>query len=97
MDQNNVPAWIGRGRNYLLIREFDQALACFERALSLDSKSSEAWKEKGALLRERERFPEALSCYQAALDLDPSDPDARKRVRDVTEEMGRRKSPAPSS
>jgi predicted O-linked N-acetylglucosamine transferase (SPINDLY family) len=49
------------------------AILCFEKAISLDSKRSEPWSNKGAALRGCGLFEDSLDCYNKAIFLDEKD------------------------
>ncbi|HEX8147681.1 MAG TPA: tetratricopeptide repeat protein [Pyrinomonadaceae bacterium] len=50
---------------------WEQALTCYERALSIDPNHAKVWFKKGAVLNELGRHDEELSCCERALALDP--------------------------
>lgn len=49
----------------------EEALRYFDRAISEDPNSAEAWLAKCNELKSLERYTEALECYNTALRLDP--------------------------
>ena len=50
---------------------FDEALACFDRALTIQPDFPHALNSKGFLLQDLDRMDEALACFQRAVDLAP--------------------------
>jgi len=50
---------------------FEEALAWYDRALSLDATLTEAYVGKGRVLNQLERYSEALECYECASKLQP--------------------------
>jgi predicted O-linked N-acetylglucosamine transferase (SPINDLY family) len=52
------------------------ALACLDRALSLQSEFADAWLLRGNVLQEAQRFEEAVESYQAAIRIRPAFPEA---------------------
>ena len=57
----------------------EQVLACFERAVELDPRNLDAWKEQAGILIELERYSDAGKAYEAALGiLSPSSKDDAK-------------------
>jgi tetratricopeptide (TPR) repeat protein len=48
---------------------FEDALASYDQALTLDPGSASVWNSKGALLMELARIEPALECFEQALDL----------------------------
>jgi hypothetical protein len=55
------------------LKRFDEALACYERALCLCPNHSDALSNRGAALHDLTRFEEALASYDRALALRPDD------------------------
>jgi tetratricopeptide (TPR) repeat protein len=51
--------------------QYDEALACFDRALQLDPGALLAWLGKASALGDLERNEEALACFDHVLKLDP--------------------------
>ncbi len=63
--------------------ELEKALQSFDRALELDTKYSDAWNNKGALLLELGRLPKAIVALDRSLELNPQNGNAwynRSRV-----------------
>ena len=52
---------------------YDDALICFEQALSIEPANPDLWNLKGIALRSLGRYDEALDCYNKSLDIDPRD------------------------
>jgi tetratricopeptide (TPR) repeat protein len=52
-------------------RDYDGAIACFERALALDPRLVEAHTGLGLALQAKEKLDEAIDCHRKALALDP--------------------------
>jgi tetratricopeptide (TPR) repeat protein len=49
------------------LRRWEEAMACYDRALAIDSSLTIAYLYKGGLYNRMERFTEALECYEKAL------------------------------
>ena len=62
---------INKGSSLDQLGKREEALACYDAALKLDSKSSRAWFNKGVSLFAASRPEDAIACYQEALKLDP--------------------------
>jgi Flp pilus assembly protein TadD len=64
---------IVKGRNFLELGNFEDALACFEQALILNQNDPELWNFKAVSLRSLGRYEEALECFNKSLEIDPRD------------------------
>ena len=62
-----------RGRQHRLARNYEQALADFNRAIDLKPQYSDALSGRGETYRFMERYEEALTDFNRAIDLDPED------------------------
>lgn len=67
---------IEKGTRLLEDGKYDEALECFDKALSLDPKNTHAWNQKGVALRSLGRYDEAIECFNKALEIVPKDLDA---------------------
>ncbi|TMQ55880.1 MAG: tetratricopeptide repeat protein [Candidatus Eisenbacteria bacterium] len=66
-------AYVNRGNYYLRHgKRFEAALADFNQALALNSRTSGIWNCKGNALTELGRYDSALACYDRAIKLNPS-------------------------
>lgn len=64
-------AWVGKSNARAWLGDHAGALACAERALELNAKSTYAWSAKGSALNNLRRFYEAMPCYDKAIEADP--------------------------
>jgi len=62
---------INKGSSLDKLGKREEALASYEAALKLDSKSGRAWFNKGVTLFASARVNDAVLCYRRALELDP--------------------------
>ena len=53
--------------------EIDEALKLYQQAVQADNQLSGAWRNLGALLRQRRQFADAQHCTEQALKLDATD------------------------
>lgn len=51
--------------------QFENALAAYELALTVDPTHAAVWSNKGSFLAERRRLEEALDCFDRAIDFEP--------------------------
>ncbi len=52
--------------------EYDEAIKCYDKAIELDPKYSNAYNNKGWTLFKKEEYDEAIKCYDKAIELDPN-------------------------
>ena len=75
-EDNELPAgtftagdYNNRGSTYRAFKQYDLALADYDRALELDPNDALAYLNIGSLLAYRRQFPEALSYFEEAAQL----------------------------
>ena len=51
------------------IREFDEAIKCYNQAIMLNSDSPDSWHNKGMTFEQLDKHAEALTCYNRAISL----------------------------
>jgi len=67
-----VALLLGKGQALLNLQQADNALACFDDVISLDSTNAEAFVKKGIALERLGRLDEAIDTYDRAIALDDS-------------------------
>jgi len=67
----NAAAWVTRGTDLLKAVRYEEALACFAKALEIDPRFGGAWYNRGSAFSSLGRHEEALTCYSQVLDIDP--------------------------
>jgi tetratricopeptide (TPR) repeat protein len=63
---------LGKGQSLLNLDQAEDALVCFDEALKLDSRNTEALVKKGAALERLRKLDEAIDCYDRAIAADDS-------------------------
>lgn len=63
---------VAKGQAFLNMDQPDDALTCFEEAVTLDPRNIEAWLKKGSALERLQRIDEAIAAYDKAIELDQS-------------------------
>jgi tetratricopeptide (TPR) repeat protein len=63
---------MAKGQSFLNMDNPDEALACFEEALTIDPTHTEAWLKKGTALERLQRIDEAIAAYDKAIEVDQS-------------------------
>jgi tetratricopeptide (TPR) repeat protein len=74
LDSANAIAWSTLANAYAYSRDrqlFEQAVACYDRALTLDQGDADSWAGRGTMLMALERFGEALASFDKALAINP--------------------------
>jgi tetratricopeptide (TPR) repeat protein len=69
---SRVVSVIAKGQAHLIADQPEQALACFDEAITLDPRHTEAWLKKGAALEKLQRIDEAIAAYDKAIEVDQS-------------------------
>ena len=65
----DADSWVQQGRNFLQIyNNYNSALEAFDKAISIDPKSSSAWFYKARTYEKMGDLENALSCYRSALN-----------------------------
>lgn len=70
-DRKSALQWFWKGDSHRRSSESEQALSCFEKALSLCGDEETVWAEKGKLLADLGQYQEALKCFEKALSINP--------------------------
>lgn len=60
-----------KGVSLCNLGHFEEAIPCFERALSIDPQKPQTWANKAVALGALGRTDEELECYEKALSIDP--------------------------
>jgi tetratricopeptide (TPR) repeat protein len=63
-------AWYAKGLALSRLRIYDEAMNCFDKALSIDKNYATAWYAKGLVALELKRYDEAMNCFDKALSID---------------------------
>jgi predicted O-linked N-acetylglucosamine transferase (SPINDLY family) len=71
LNPDYAEAWSNKAASLHELKRFDEAIAHYDKALSLKPDYAEAWSNKGVSLHELKRFDEAIAHYDKALSLKP--------------------------
>ena len=71
-DQGRLAVLLAKGQSLLNGEQASEALSCFDEALGIDSRNTEALVKKGSALERLRRWEEAMACYDRALAIDSS-------------------------
>lgn len=64
---------IDKGNALVESSMYAEAIQCYEKALEINPKLTEAWNNKGLALARTGRYAEAIQCYDKAIELKPDD------------------------
>ena len=64
--------WISKGNALYEQGKFNESITCYDNAIKLDPKNSNAWYGKGLALESLGRYEEAEQCYDNARELEDS-------------------------
>lgn len=76
MSPDHAVAYNSYGTVLYQLNNLEQALACFDKAISIASSYAEAISNRGVALHDLNRFEEALACHEQAIALNPNQADA---------------------
>ncbi len=82
---------IDRGSNYLLVRQYEDSLREFDKAISINARKNIAWSGKGLSLIGLGRYSEALDNYEKMIRRYPSSTQAWHGKGMSLERLGRYK------
>ncbi|NET56918.1 MAG: tetratricopeptide repeat protein, partial [Symploca sp. SIO2E6] len=71
LDANQYETHYNLGRVLAQQGNFDEAIACWQRAIELKPDFWPAFQNQGQVHQKLENFPEAITCYSQALDIKP--------------------------
>lgn len=66
---DNLTAWYNQNNVLDDLANYEEALAIFEQAITLNPDDATAWYNKGKVLNNLERYEEALASFEQALKI----------------------------
>ncbi|MCA2505930.1 MAG: tetratricopeptide repeat protein [Microcystis sp. M54BS1] len=81
--------WNEKGLIHAMGKEYEQAIASWDRALEFKPDDPEAWNNRGNALANLGRLAEAIASYDRALEIKPDDPDAWNYRGNALADLGR--------
>jgi ATP-dependent Clp protease ATP-binding subunit ClpC len=72
VDRQSATDELDRGRSYYREQKYAEAARCFERALEIDPKLSEACLRLGMAYEDDRQFRRAIESYEQCLEIDPN-------------------------
>jgi tetratricopeptide (TPR) repeat protein len=65
--------WHNKGVSFAALKQYKEAIGCYDKALAIDPRAVDHWIGKGVVLDELGQNEEAIACYDKALTIDPRD------------------------
>jgi tetratricopeptide (TPR) repeat protein len=87
--------WFAKGYTLLKANRFEESIAAFDQALSLNKKKAATWSNKGFALYSLNRHEEAVAAYDRALELAPNDQNSLNNRRISLKLLNRHKHERP--
>ena len=81
--------WFNKGKVYFDHKNYEEAISCFDRALTLNLQYADAWSYKGFALNRLKRFEEAIACFDKTLSINPQDPEIWNEKGNALSYLGR--------
>lgn len=81
-------AWHQQGRLYYIIKDYENALRCFDYATIVDDTFIGAYIEKGKSLERLKRFEEAIACFKQTMEFEAPTSYALLRIGKCYEKLG---------
>ena len=71
-DLKDPELWMKKGNNLIFLKRYEEAITCYEKAISIDKSDTTKWAILGEALAEYlSRYKEAIYCFEKAIELDP--------------------------
>jgi len=67
---------------------YEEAIACYDKALENDPRLDKAWSNKGTISYNLGRFEEAIACFNKALEINPNSKKARELKQSSLRRLG---------
>jgi Flp pilus assembly protein TadD len=71
------------------LRDYDNAIQCYEKALKIDPDDPSVWNNKGNVLEIMKEYEEAKKCFEKAVTLNPRYASAWNNLGDIYNKLAR--------
>lgn len=72
INPQDASAWFEKGNVYYKAKSYEEAIYCYDKAITLNPNYSDALGNKGITLGEQKQFNEALECFDKVIEINPS-------------------------
>ena len=69
---SNANTWIHKGDSIFNQGKYEEAIACYDKAIEMGFNYAYVWHNKGHALFNQGKYEEAIACYDKAIELDPN-------------------------
>lgn len=70
--ETSTAFWANKGASLDPLGRYEEAIACYDKALEIDPSLASAWSNKGNSLHNLGRYEQAVACHDKAVEIDPS-------------------------
>ena len=81
--------WCDQGNSLAKLGKDQEAIACYDKALSLDSEDLRALFNKGNALANLKKFEESIECFNQVIEKNPEYPSALRYKGVALKKLGR--------
>ena len=82
-------AWDNKGIDLLSLRQYEQAVCCFDEALKIEPDNTSILVRKGVALEKLGKYEEAIHCFEQVLKINPGDSSASVEKARILTKLGR--------
>jgi len=83
INSKNADVWNIKGLDLLKLKEYEEALKCYNNALEFSPNFDEAWLNKSEVLAIKGKLSEAVKCAERAIEINPNRTDRWKVLGDL--------------
>lgn len=76
----STAVWNNKGASLAALGHFEEAIQCYDQALTIDRLSYQTWNNKGSALSALGFSDEAMECFEKSLEIEPRFSMARKNI-----------------
>ena len=88
---DDAETWYNKGNVFSDLKNLDEAIKCYDKALEIQPNYVDAWYNKGLALYILKNLDEAIKCYDKALEIKPDHANALKNKQLASKELEKRK------